>query len=268
MGELPPAAFAFDSIADIYDSRFTPWLSVAAQRRAVRRALLRSFPPGAQLLEVGGGTGDDALWLAGQGRRVLMTDASPSMVRVASDKFAGHADVRAEAAAAEAMEALADRRAFAGEPLFDGAYSVFASLNCVTDLAPFARGMGRLLRPGAPLMLVIFGTACPGEVIVEGIRRRPRNMLRRLARGDVPARLSGRHFTVRYHRQRDLRQALAPWFAPAGRQGIGVFVPPSAAEPWISGHPRFVALLETLDRVLSTPLAALGDHILYRFVRR
>jgi ubiquinone/menaquinone biosynthesis C-methylase UbiE len=268
LSELPPAAFAFDSIADIYDSRFTPWLSVTAQRRAVRRALLKAFPTGANLLEVGGGTGDDALWLAGQGRHVLMTDASPSMVRVASEKFGGHPDARAEVAAAEAMETLADRREFAGDPPFDGAYSVFASLNCVTDLTSFARGMGRLLRPGAPLLLVMFGTACPGEAIVEGIRRRPRNMFRRLARGDVPARLSGRPFTVRYHRQRNICDALAPWFAPDGRQGIGVFVPPSAAEPWISGYPRFVSLLETLDRRVSTPLAVLGDHILYRFVRR
>ena len=37
----PPsaAAAAFDAIAERFDERFTPWLSVAAQRRAVRAAL-------------------------------------------------------------------------------------------------------------------------------------------------------------------------------------------------------------------------------------
>jgi hypothetical protein len=59
----------------------------------------------------------------------------------------------------------------------------------------------------------------------------------------------------------------APWFKFESRQGIGIFVPPSAAEPWISGHPRLLAILEKLDRVVTRPLAPLGDHILYRFER-
>jgi hypothetical protein len=48
---------------------------------------------------------------------------------------------------------------------------------------------------------------------------------------------------------------------------VGVFVPPSAAEPWISAHPRLLGALETLDKGLAGPLAAFGDHVLYRFVR-
>ena len=36
---------------------------------------------------------------------------------------------------------------------------------------------------------------------------------------------------------------MAPWFQPAGRMGVGVFVPPSAAEPWISAP----ASLHTLE---------------------
>jgi hypothetical protein len=46
-----------------------------------------------------------------------------------------------------------------------------------------------------------------------------------------------------------------------------VFVPPSAAEPWISDHPRLLQALQALDGALAGPLAMLGDHILYRFVR-
>jgi hypothetical protein len=60
---------------------------------------------------------------------------------------------------------------------------------------------------------------------------------------------------------------MAPSFRPAGRKGVGVLAPPSAAEPWISRHPRLLQILETLDRGLAGPFAALGDHILYRFAR-
>jgi hypothetical protein len=116
-------------------------------------------------------------------------------------------------------------------------------------------------------MLVLFGTCCPGEMIVETLRGRPGNALRRLKRSDVPARLNGCEFAVRYHRRRDLERALEPWFRLESRRGIGVFVPPSAAEPWISRHPRFLAMLEALDGVAAEPLALLADHILYKLVR-
>jgi SAM-dependent methyltransferase len=265
VAELPPAALAFDTIADGFDGRFGDWLSVAAQRRAVRRTLAEAFPVGARLLEIGGGTGEDALWLVERGREVVLTDASPAMARVAAAKLAGHAGASVEIAPAEALDDMAN--ALAGSRLFDGAYSNFAALNCVGDLNGFGRGLARALRPGAPALLVLFGVVCPGEMLVEGLRGRPRNMFRRFAKGEVPARLGGRTFTVRYHRRKDVARALSPWFAPVARQGVGVFVPPSAAEPWISRRPKLLGGLEALDGVVSKPLANLGDHVLYSFVR-
>src|SRR5262249_18379268 len=84
---LPPAAAAFDAIAEGFDGRYGAWLSVAAQRRAVRSALTSVFPVGARLLDVGGGTGEDAEYLIRAGRDVLLTDVSPAMVRVAGAKL-------------------------------------------------------------------------------------------------------------------------------------------------------------------------------------
>jgi SAM-dependent methyltransferase len=265
--ELPPAALAFDTIASSFDQRFTPWRSVATQRRAVQVALAEAFPVGARLVEIGGGTGEDAAWLLERGRSVLMTDAAPAMARAASIKLASYPDARVETLAAEALEGFARRERAKGLASFDGAYSNFAGLNCVRDLRPVARGLAQLIRPGGQALLVVFGTLSPGEIIVETLRRRPRNILRRLSRGDVPAHLGGQDFTVRYHRKAELIHAMRPWFNLADTRAIGLFVPPSAAEPWISRHPHLLGLLETLDRGLSRPLAMLGDHILYRFVR-
>lgn len=256
---LSPAALAFDAAAEGFDSRFGGWASVAAQRRAVRRALLEAFPPGARVLEVGGGTGEDALWLARRHRHVLLTDASPAMVRVAAAKLAG-TSARAAVSPAEALEAL-------DEPPFDGAFSNFAALNCAASLEPVARGLARCVRPGGAVLLVLFGPLPPGEVVVEALRGRFGACLRRRARGPVAARLGGRAFAVRYHRPREVARAMRPWFRPVRRRGIGVFVPPSAAEPWITRHPRLLAGLEALDRCVSRPLALLGDHVLYHFVR-
>jgi SAM-dependent methyltransferase len=265
---LPPAAAAFDTVAPRFDERFGAWASVAAQRRAVRRRLLAAFAPGAHVLELGGGTGEDAAFLADHGRHVHMTDASPAMVEVACRKLAGRtAPCGAEVRAAEEMEALAADLEAVGAPPFDGAFSNFAALNCVADLRPVARGLARLLRGDAPALLVLFGPLPPGEMVVEAVRGRPRAAFRRLARGDVDARLGGCAFTVRYHRPADVRRAFAPWFRLERMRGIGVFVPPSAAEPWISRFPRLVRALEAIDRVVEAPLARLGDHVLYHLVR-
>src|SRR6185295_8685457 len=194
----------------------------------------------------------------------LLTDASPAMVSIASEKLADRAGPStAEVCPAEAMEALAAAREATGEPPFDGAFSNFAALNCVADLRPVARGLARLLRPGAPALLVLFGPFPPGELVVELLRRNPRAAVRRLARGEVAARLGGRHFPVRYHRPGEVARAFAPWFRLRRTRGIGVFVPPSAAEPWISRHPRFLGVLEAMDRAAAAPLARLGDHVLF-----
>jgi SAM-dependent methyltransferase len=260
------AALAFDAVAPHFDARFGSWRSVAAQRRAVRRSLLAILPTSARVLELGGGTGEDAVWMAQNGFEVLLTDASAAMVAQACVKLAPYG-ARAQVAAAEDLPRFALAHMAGDGRLFDAAFSNFAPLNCVEDLSPVAHGLAAMIRPGGQAILVLFGRHSPGEIVTETLRGRPRQALRRLALGPMPARISGRDFTVTYHRGRALRNALAPWFRLQHQVGIGVFVPPSAAEPWISGHPRFLGMLETLDRLLERPLAGLGDHILYQFER-
>jgi len=264
---LPPAIQAFDAVAARFDTRFGGWHSVAAQRREVRAALARAFPRGARVLEIGGGTGEDARWLAARGREVLLTDGSPSMVRIAREKLRSQRGPQPRVVAAERLGELADEHRMAGIPPFDGAFSNFAALNCVDTMEGFAAGLARLLRPGAPALLVLFGTLCPGELVVQIMLGDVRAALRRRARGPVAARLGGRDFTVRYHTSADVQRAMSPWFQLRRRVGIGVFVPPSAAEPWISQHPALVRTLEAVDRVASRALAPLGDHVLYWFER-
>lgn len=266
MMSMSPAARAFDAMAAGFDTRFGAWASVAAQRRAVRAALLQEFSPGGRILELGGGTGEDAAYLAAHGFQLVLTDPSPRMVAIARAKLAAWGG-RAEVAAADALEPIALLQGSAVEPQFDGAFSNFAPLNCVADLVPVARGLSMLLKPGAPALVVVFGTICPGEMATEILRGRPEQAFRRFRRGPVHARLAGREFTVFYHRRAALRRAFSPWFALEKRIGIGVAVPPSAAEPWITQHPSLLAGMENVDRVVGRALAPLGDHVLYVFRR-
>ena len=236
----------------------------------MRRELLATFPAGASLLELGGGTGEDALFLAAEGRRVLVTDGAPRMVdrtreKAAARGLSGH--VQAESVAIEKLSGFARRRAAAGEPPFDGAFSNFAAFNCVADHAAAARALAPLVKPGGRALLVVFGPFSPAETVALLLRGEGRAAFRRLARGPVPARLGGHEFNVTYPSPHALARAFAPDFSLRRTVGIGVFVPPSSAEPAISGWPRLLAALETLDRVAARPLALLGDHVLLDFVR-
>jgi SAM-dependent methyltransferase len=266
--EAPPSVRAFDKIAAAFDERFGAWHSVAAQRDAVRRYLARIFPPGSRLLELGGGTGEDAVHFARLGYRVTVTDGSPGMVERAADKLR-RAGIDPESSSAERL-VLEDMKAFARRRAvgrYDGAYSNFAALNCVENLHALAAPLARLVRPGGACGFVMFGPCSIGELVVEVARGRPRAALRRLSGGAAPARLSGESFTVWYPSPRAVARSLRPYFRLRAIRGIGILVPPSAAEPWISSFPRVVRSLAVADRLLTAPLALLADHVLLDFER-
>ena len=264
--EMRAAASAFDRIAPRFDERFGSWLSVSAQRRAVRAELLKALPSGGRILEIGGGTGEDAEFLAKSGYKMLLTDASPAMVDHALAKLRP-LGCDAEVTSAEDLEHFVEERISGGQEQFDGAFSNFAPLNCVVDLEPVARGLARMLRAGAPAMLVLFGTFCPGEMITEMLRWRFSQVLRRSKRGPVRARLAQCEFEIVYHRRTELEKVFSPWFSLVEVVGIGITVPPSGAEPWISRHPQLLAAMERADRLFARPLALLGDHVLSQFRR-
>jgi SAM-dependent methyltransferase len=259
---VPPAVRAFDETAPRFDERFGEWRSVAAQRDAVRRYLLGAFPPGARLLELGGGTGEDALFMLERGFRVALTDGSPRMVAGARAKLAqaGYPEASVEQVVLERLDGFVARARSLGLVPFDGVYSNFAALNCVADLGALARPLARLLRPGGRCALVIFGRASPGEVLVELLRGRPRAALRRFRRGSSRARIGRERFEVWYPSARDVERALGPWFTPRARRGIGILVPPSAAEPFVSRGGRRPAAQRAAGRPGRPRAARLRAH--------
>ncbi|HYZ83839.1 MAG TPA: methyltransferase domain-containing protein, partial [Bryobacteraceae bacterium] len=74
---------AFDRLAASYDDMWTHSAIGVAQRDAVWRHLGRVFTPGQSVLELGCGTGEDAVRLQRSGVTVVAIDSSPGMVSVA-----------------------------------------------------------------------------------------------------------------------------------------------------------------------------------------
>jgi SAM-dependent methyltransferase len=84
---------SFDSLAATYDDDFTESEIARWLRARVHERLTLHFGAGDQVLELGCGTGEDALYLARRGVQVLATDASLAMLDVARAKTAAESNV-------------------------------------------------------------------------------------------------------------------------------------------------------------------------------
>src|SRR5689334_2190801 len=79
---------AFDTLAADYDHSFSQSLTGSSQRIQSRK-WLSAFLEGKtelNILEINCGTGDDALWLASMGHKVVATDLSGAMIEEAKRK--------------------------------------------------------------------------------------------------------------------------------------------------------------------------------------
>jgi ubiquinone/menaquinone biosynthesis C-methylase UbiE len=258
-------ALAFDKIARRYDELFTRSVVGRLQRQIVWDAIQNTFEAGQSILELNCGTGEDALFLAKRGARVMACDASARMIEVALRR-------KAE----ELPDACIDFRLLPNESLdslsngkrFDGAFSNFSGLNCVADLASVAFSLSHLVKPGGRVLLCLSSRVCLWEMAWFLLHGNVRKAFRR-TRGRAVARLEEIDVTVFYPSGTAIRRAFGPTFRLRSMRAIGLLIPPSYVEAWAARHSTILAILERLDsRLRDLPiLCQLGDHILFDFER-
>ncbi|MGP0075884.1 MAG: class I SAM-dependent methyltransferase [Bryobacteraceae bacterium] len=240
---------AFDWLASQYDRLWTRSRVGRLQREAVWRHIGALFEPGQSALELGCGTGEDALRLMRAGLRVRAIDASSEMIRIASNR-----GVDAEILPIENCGLI--------EETFDAVLSNFGALNCVEDLESLREPLARLVRPGGHLALCVMGPFCAWETIWSLLRGQPAKACRRW-RKSVMSSLGIRVF---YPSRRRLEAAFSPQFTLVNWRGIGLCVPPSYITGLSDGA---LQKLDAVDRRMAhwPLLRGLSDHRLFVFVR-
>jgi SAM-dependent methyltransferase len=254
----------FDGSAPTYDRGFTSTAVGRRQRHRVWGVLDRVFPRRGRFLDLGCGTGEDALWLARRGADLVVgCDASDGMLDAARDKLdsAGLAD-RAVFHRLDLARATADEPPVAGA--FDGAVADFGVLNCLEDRRRLATALSGWLAPGGSLVIVLMGPWCLWEIGWHLCRLRPGTAFRRWRQGREASVDGGGRVRVWYPRPRQLRRELGPCFDHLETVGVGVFVPPSYLNPMVAAHPRLLTGLGRLEDLLGhrRPWAWLADHVL------
>jgi SAM-dependent methyltransferase len=241
------SAVGFDRLAPAYQNLWTGTQAGRLQRDAVWHHLARLFPAGSRVLDLGCGTGDDALMLAARGVRVTGIDASSEMVRIA------------RSCGVDARLCPIERVGEIGGP-YDGVLSNFGALNCVEHLADLRGPLSGIMPSGGWLAVCLMSRLCLWETIWYGLHGRFGEATRRW-NGEAASTVTSRVF---YPTLRAVCRAFEPDFKLAASHGIGVAVPPS----YVTGlSDRTFGFLGSIDKhIASLPgVRSLGDHRLLIF---
>jgi SAM-dependent methyltransferase len=251
---------AFDAVAADYDRREAgnPIMQLMRERSLAK--LESTFPRGALLLDIGCGTGTEAIWLGQRGRTLFAVDSSSRMLEVLSGRAAA-AGLRIstqQLGAGDLMKLAIE----VGEASFDGAYSSFGALNTEPSLEAPLAALSRLVRPGGRIVLGVMNRWCVAEMALLGARGKPGQALRRM-RSSVRVAVGSNMAQVWYPSWRELKRALHPRFHVISVEALPLLLVPSAW-PVFSSLPRAYDLVRRVDRVLAPrgPFAWLGDHLL------
>ncbi|MEL6403192.1 MAG: methyltransferase domain-containing protein [Chloroflexota bacterium] len=246
----------FDALAPTYDSDFTAQPIGEILRARVHDRLLRHFSANDHLLEMGCGTGEDALFLSQQGIHVTATDASDEMLAVARKKTAQSDTVHVQ------------HLNLANLPLrhissFDGAFSNFGALNCLTDWRPLAEWLSVRIETGGIVGLGIMSPYCVWEFGWHALHWKWDIALRRL-RGDTFGDLQ-----ITYPTVKRISDDFAPYFERVHLMPLGLFLPTSTLFDVVQKRGWLMRPLISLENRFqdASALAMLADHYWIEFRR-
>ena len=249
-------------MAGTYDATFTDTKVGRALREIVWSRLARTFRPSQRILELGCGTGEDAVRLAGSGVRVVATDPSSRMIQVARQKaLDGNCQERIEFRCLP----MEDIGAFPAGEMFDGVLSNFGAINCVRNLEALVADVAARLAPGAPLVWVVMGRHVPWEWSWYLLRGQWRKAWRRLHPGGT----EWRGLTISYPTPARMAALLQPYFTVTRLAPLGVVLPPSYAANWLDRSPQTLSMLTRLENWAqrSRLLASWSDHFIIEATR-
>ncbi|HEX5141987.1 MAG TPA: FG-GAP-like repeat-containing protein, partial [Dehalococcoidia bacterium] len=255
-----PVSRAFDAIAGSYAADVETTPANEHMRSIVHDELRQLVKPGMSILDLGAGTGTDAVWLARLGATVLAIDVSQGMVDEARRRVE-----------AEGLERVVEVRRLAIENLssllpeyarrFDLVLCDFGALNTAGAATAWGPVAARLLKPDGRLVATVMNRWCLPEMAASLLRLRPSFALRRwraqpIAVGGVP-------LTTRLYSPGEFAGLLRGSFEQDGIRGLCVTFPPPTLE-FSAGALVRSRLLRTADRFVGRVplLRGLGDHFL------
>lgn len=255
--ELAEAAFTAQS--SVFDKIYADNAIVTYKRERVRSHVMQYLAPYSNILELNSGTGDDAIFFAGQSHRVHATDISHGMQRELKRKVAEqglHRKITYELCSYTELDLLQNKGPF------DHIFSNFAGLNCTNDLGKVLGSFTGLLKPGSRVTLVILPGFCLWEFLLI-FKGKFQIALRRLfSDNGRKAHIEGTYFKCWYYHPSFVVNRLKDRFDVLSIEGLCTIVPPSYLDGLVEKYPKTYKILKDKENKLKNrwPWKYIGDY--------
>jgi ubiquinone/menaquinone biosynthesis C-methylase UbiE len=259
---------AFDSASEEYDFTISHnFINTWIRKRSINE-LLRLAKPDDVLLEIGCGTGAEAIQISKKVRQIIATDISQGMLnllrqKISAKKLESIIPVQARAASISSIA-----------PLFDGgkvriAYSFNGALNLEPDIEKFPLELSKVVDRGGYFVCSVRNILCLSETIAHAAvlqldkiaPRRKQPTMVSVGGIDIPA---------FYYSTKFMSRLFGPYFRLKNLVGLPAFLPPAYLNDYCIRFRPVTSLLEKLETVLADrfPFNRLSDQTLFVFQRR
>ncbi|HEV2139055.1 MAG TPA: methyltransferase domain-containing protein [Nitrososphaerales archaeon] len=262
-------AMAFDSASEEYDVTIgRNFINTLIRQRSLE-VLYRLLRKDDVVLEIGAGTGAEAVQVARRVARVVATDISPAMVellrrKAAARRLSGKMDALRVPAAD-----IAEVRGMLPGGQVRVAYSFNGALNCEPRLVRFATELGSMVVPGGYFVCSIRNTLCLAEIITYAASMRYSGMVKRKAQPMMVS-VGGADIPSTYYSVGAFLDIFRRDFEVERIIGLPTLLPPAYLNDYYVRARRPLRVLEGADRVLggAFPFNRLGDQSLFVLRRR
>jgi ubiquinone/menaquinone biosynthesis C-methylase UbiE len=256
---------AFDTVAQSYDASFTHSVIGIAQRNVVWSYFESNVSSNDELniLELNCGTGEDALWFAKKGHKVLATDISEKMLEITQEKI-HEANLLSRVQTKQIDIRKIDSAGI--KQKFDLVFSNFGGMNCISlrEMEKLPSEIKKLLIPNGQLKMIVMPAFCLWETIYFLLKLNFSKAFRRYSDNGTIAKLNGNEMRTFYFSPGKIKKIFGHNFEVVAVKPIGFFIPPSYLDNFFSSKAKLFSFLEKLECAVTkfSFLAGFSDHYL------
>ncbi len=262
-------AAAFDSASEEYDFTISHnYINTWIRKRSIRE-LLNLAKPGDTLLEVGCGTGAEAIQISRYVSKIIATDISDKMIEILTKKVEARGlsgiivprQVRAADISEVAELAVGDK--------FDLAYSFNGALNSEPELDRFVNGLSLVLVAGGYFICSVRNSFCLSEALSHAAVLQFEKMAPR-KKQPVMVSVGGMDIPAFYYPPAVFLRFFSTKFDLKKLFGLPAFLPPAYLSDYYIKFKNVASLLEKFEWVLGGhfPFNRVGDQSLFVFQKR